>query len=116
MINLIKILLLSTCLFASNVSADTNWYRVAANTGLVVDMFQTVAIAKDPNRIEGNPILGEHPEVDDVYKYFLVSMLLMNVAGELLPKPYGDYLYLSVAVVQTTVISHNHRVGVRISF
>lgn len=109
-------LILLIFLFSPSVYADTNWIRVAANTTLVIDMLQTADIAKDPDIVETNPILGAHPEANDVYKYFITTILITNFLGEMLPEPYGDYLYLSVAVVQTKVIRNNYLIGVKLEF
>jgi hypothetical protein len=100
-------------LFAAPLSAETNWYRVAANTTLVVDWLQTHEIAKNNNYYETNKILGKHPSTGDVNRYFMSSILLTNIIGELLPK-YSDYFYIAVAVVETKIILNNYVIGIRI--
>jgi len=103
-------------LFSAPLSAETNWYRVAANTTLVADWLQTHEIAKNDNFYETNHILGKHPLSGAVNRYFISSILLTNIIGELLSDKYSDYFYISVAVVETKVVLDNYRVGVRIKF
>ena len=103
-------------IFPFCANADTNWYQVAANTTLVADWLQTREIASYDYPDEENPILGERPSQAEVNRYFLASTVLTNVVGELLPKEYSDYFYLTVAVVETKVVLGNYAIGVRIKF
>lgn len=111
-----KTIVIILMVLPTSVLADINYFRVAANTTLVIDMLQTVEISKNDSFYETNDILGRYPDEREVYTYFAGVILLTNVIGEVLPDPYGDYFYLSVAVVQTNQIAENYMVGVRISF
>jgi len=103
-------------LFSAPLSAETNWYRVAANTTLAIDWLQTHEIIKNDSFYETNKILGKYPSENELNKYFISSILLINIIGETLPKKYSDYFYITVAVVETKVTFNNYRFGVRIKF
>lgn len=97
-------------------AADINWYRVAANTTLTIDWLQTREISRNDDFYETNRILGEQPSSSDVDKYFAASILLTNIIGEILPGKYGDYFYLTVAIIETKVVAKNYTLGIRIKF
>ena len=96
--------------------ADTNWWRVSANTALIADMAQTVEIAKNPDYYETNWALNREPSVDEVYKFFLVKALLMNIAGANLPEKYRDYLYIAMTGLHTEAVLSNYAIGIRMRF
>ena len=95
---------------------DINWFRVAANTALVADWLQTREVVASDYVYETNGLLGEQPSQAEVNRYFVASILLTNVIGELLPNNYGNYFYLTVAVVETSAVIEGYRVGVRVEF
>jgi len=103
-------------LFSTSLSAEPNGHRVAANATLIVDWLQTHKIAGSNDFYETNPILGKYPSSGDVNRYFISTMLLTNIVGELLPCRYSDYFYISIAVVETKVILNNYSLGIRINF
>jgi hypothetical protein len=103
-------------LFAGQVSAETNWYRVTANSLLVVDMLQTVEISKNDNFIELNKVLGEQPTEREVYQWFLLTIIRNNFIGELLPKKYSNIFYTNVALTHFEALDTGIQLGVKIKF
>jgi hypothetical protein len=112
----ILILVALLAMFTGPVAAETNWHRVAANSLLFVDMLQTVEISKNNKFIEANKVLGKHPTEREVYQYFALATVLVNVIGETLPEKYSDVFYISASVVQIATVCHNIRAGVKIRF
>ena len=98
---------------AKCTAGDFNYYRLAANTTLAADWIQTREIARNPNYYETNPLLGKYPSQNDVNKYFIASIAITNVVGELLPPKLGNYFYFSVAAVETVQVTKNMRIGVQ---
>ena len=113
---IILIVLLCAGWYSAKATADTNWYRVAANTSLVADWAQTRYIAASADHFEKNPIMGRNPSDNDVNKYFITAIILNNVIGELLPPQWGNAFYIGVAVVQTHTVLRNYSLGVRFKF
>ena len=95
---------------------DFNWYRVAANTTLVADWLQTRSLTASDDYYETNGLLGEQPTQASVNRYFAASILLTNIIGEVLPGDYDNYFYLTIAVVEARVITHNYAIGIRVEF
>jgi hypothetical protein len=95
---------------------DINWYRVTANSLLFVDMLQTVETSKNDKYMEDNKILGTHPTEREVYQYFILATVIVNVVGETIPKKYSNIFYIATSVVQIKAINQNIQVGVKIRF
>jgi hypothetical protein len=96
---------------------DINWYRVTANSLLFVDMLQTVEIAKNDNFYEkDNFILGAQPSEREVYQYFILATVIVNVIGETIPEKYSNIFYIATSVVQIKAINQNIQLGVKIRF
>ena len=113
----IKMLLVGAVLLVSGAAqAETNWYRVTANSLLFVDMLQTVEISKNERFHEKNPILGTQPTEREVYQYFAMATLLVNLIGESIPDEHRDNFYIATAVVQSKVVFENIQLGVKIKF
>ena len=85
-----------------------------ALTTIAIDWGQTRDISRNPDRFhEGNPILGTHPGIGTVDKYFALAMAGTAVtAGFLTPTPRKWFLG-GVTAVQVFVIISNHRIGIR---
>ena len=115
-----KSLVLTLALLASSfpvIADDINWYRVTANSLLFVDMLQTVEISKnDKFEEKDNFVLGATPSEKEVYQYFILATVLVNVIGETIPNKYSDIFYISASAVQLKVINQNIQLGVKIRF
>jgi hypothetical protein len=88
-----------------------------ALSAIAIDWGQTRTIARNPARFtEANPILGPHPGVGRVDRYFALSMLgTAGVAGILMPTPRKWFLG-GVTAVEVFVIVSNHGAGIRADF
>lgn len=120
--NKLAYLLLPAVLFTTtaNVYAEDskiNWYQVSANTLLVADWLQTRNITDDPAYSESNNMLGAYPTTNEVDRYFITSIVLVNVVGSyVLPDKYSDVFYLTVATIQGRQVLRNYQIGVRFEF
>lgn len=83
----------------------------------VLDWGQTLDIAKNPDlHGEGNSILGEHPSVKRVNRYFVATALLQVGVTHALParwRPAFQYFWIGV---EAGFVAHNYRAGVRVNF
>ena len=113
---IILVVLLCTGWYSAKATAETNWYQVAANTALVADWAQTRYITDSDDFYEKNPILGHYPSDNDVNKYFITSLILTNLIGELLPETQSNWFYVTVAVVETAQVTLNYSIGIRMKF
>jgi hypothetical protein len=88
-----------------------------ALSAMAIDWGQTRSIARNPARFtEGNPILGPHPSVARVDRYFALAMLgTAGVAGILTPTPRKWFLG-GVTAVEVVVIISNRGAGIRANF
>ena len=99
---LIALLLVSTQAFADEWrTADS--YREGVFLGLHAwDYLQSRQIAKNPNPpghayYESNSLLGEHPSVAEVNRYFIISGLLQAGIAYKLPPPWREaFQYVSI--------------------
>lgn len=83
----------------------------------VIDWGQTVDIAKNPSRYrEINPLLGEHPSVDDVNRYMVASSLTHYLISRSLKPKYRKYWQYVTIGMTSTLIVHNYSVGLRMNF
>ena len=94
----------------------------------VVDWGQTRDIAKRPDEYyEKNTWLGEHPSVDEVNQYMIISAVLHLGISWVLPNNIEfkvfDYsinprtIWQCITIVGTaSTVSHNHSIGLRMNF
>lgn len=83
----------------------------------VVDWAQTRYIADNPDRFhETNPIMGRHPSIGRVDRYFATSILVGAVVLDALPSAYRDYALKAGLVLEVLVVSNNARIGVGVKF
>ena len=101
-------------------------YELAYMATHAIDWRQTRYIAKNPDKFyERNPILGKHPSVSDVDKYFAITAIAHSGVSYLLPNkstifgkeinPRRLWQMLTIGA-QTAVIGNNFRIGVRIDW
>lgn len=98
--------------------SDTDRYRETAYLALhVVDWTQTRYIAKNPDRFkENNRILGEHPTLGNVNRYFIAAGIGHFVIASALS---GEWRYAFQAVtitVRMRDVVGNHRIGIEFAF
>lgn len=105
--------------------SDTAW-QGAVITLKVIDWGQTRHIAKNPDRFyEMNPVLGEHPSVDQVDLFFVTSLTVHTAVALALPpkaKAFGydinpRRIWQAVQITGSmSCVVHNASVGIRIDF
>lgn len=87
-----------------------------ANVLILVDWAQTRYIADSDEHRERNMFLGKNPTTGDVNKHFIITLIGVNLIGELLPKKYSKYFYIGVASAEAVNVVNNYRIGVRFRF
>lgn len=90
---------------------------LALATLTAADWAQTRNIARHPERWhETNPILGEHPSVGRVDRYFAASALIGAAALNALPTRYRDWALNAGLVVEAGCVGHNLSLGIGVKF
>lgn len=114
----IALLLLSSNSFAADPWSEGDVYReVAYQVVQAIDWGQTRFIAKNPGEFyEHNPILGEHPSVDQVDKYFVIASLSHIFISHVLPDDWRKgWQYITIGS-ELNSINGNLMLGIGISF
>lgn len=113
---------------AGSISSDeTRWLspwteddvaRQAAYLALhITDWQQSQEIAKHPEKYtEGNPLLDQHPSVEEVNKYFAVTAVLHTGTVWALPRKYRPAFQWFWIGVEGAAVGINYRAGIRIPF
>lgn len=97
--------------------SNKNYYLITSSTLLLVDMFQTLDIAENPDKhYETNPILGEHPSKEEVYLYFGSGLLLNYLAVKYLPDPWWKVQQVFQIGISLACITNNISLGIGFSF
>ena len=82
-----------------------------------IDWRQTRTIAKHPNLYwETNPILGEHPSIEAINRYFITTALGHVFITHLLPQKYRKYWQLLWIGISANCVYHNYRIGIKIDW
>ncbi len=89
---------------------------LAAQSTLLLDMAQTLEIARSPSLEETNPLLGERPSDGAVLAYFGSVATAHAATYLLLDGRWANLVSRAILFVQVPAIDHNTRLGVRISF
>ena len=109
-------------LFSCNARAQTtcnDWSRkdirkeVAYQTLHGLDWLQTKEIARNPDYIELNPILGQDPTQGEVDKYFMITGLLHAGVSCSLSKETREIWLNSSIMFQSIVVLSNIRKGIQ---
>jgi len=96
---------------------NKKYYLATSSTLLLVDMFQTLDIAENPDKFyETNPVLGDHPSKEEVYTYFASALVLNYLAWKYLPEPWWKVQQGLVMAIQVGVIANNVNLGIGFSF
>ena len=117
MFKFIFLLLVSSSAFADEwTSADTK--REAVYLTLhTLDWAQTRNIARNPNKwTESNVILGKHPSVPQVDRYFIATGALHLAVAYYLPAEYRKaFQYITIGM-EGGMVAHNFSIGLKAEF
>ena len=81
---------------------------------LAADWYQTRRIAADPNYVELNPILGEHPSSGSVDLYMLTCAVAHTVvSGMLKPGHWREAWQYTWIGAEAVTVGRNYKIGVR---
>ncbi len=107
----------------------TNGAIVAANVLLVVDWAQTRYGTDRPHRFEeigfARRFVGAHPSNDEVNRYNVAALVLMNTAGYLLPEQASFFgmqwnpkksFYFGMTAIEGHTVYGNYQAGVKLDF
>ena len=84
----------------------------SALVALILDWKQTLKIARNPLLYsETNKILGKHPSVAEVNRYFIAVIALQILAYKMLPSDYALAMAAVVAGVETWQVLENKKHG-----
>jgi hypothetical protein len=79
-----------------------------------VDYAQTMQIARNPNEYhEMNPILGKHPSPIKTTLYFASAAV---VTYEINQTKYGKYHTYFMVGMESAVVAHNFKIGLKLTF
>jgi hypothetical protein len=82
-----------------------------------IDWAQTRTISHEPDRCyEMNGLLGRHPSMGRVDRYFAVSMLAETGIAFALPNPYRKIWLGAVTISEVAFVVHNRGIGIKASF
>jgi hypothetical protein len=96
--------------------ADKN-RQGAFNVALALDWRQTLQLIKEPDKYyETNPILGKYPSDSKVNTYFALSMLGHAAVTHVLPSKWRPYWQYTWIAIETGVVAHNYKAGIRLNF
>ncbi len=112
-------LILLSCSLAQADEWDTTDKALAATalTAEVMDWHQTREIAHNPQSFhELNPILGQHPSVRDVNRYFIGSIAATYLLADALPENWRKMFLAGAATVEIGVVAHNYHIGLGSGF
>jgi len=106
---------------AINAAADEwkesdSYWLAAAELSLLADYSQTRKIAKDPRYFEHNPILGTHPRIVDVNRYFAAAGILTAGISYVLPKNWREGFLGTVIGVEIITVGNNLGIGLKVGF
>jgi len=98
--------------------SDTDIKREAAYLALhITDYAQTRTIAINPDRLyEQNNILGLHPSVGQVERYFLLTGIAHVAVAHLLPADWRRDFQMFTIGIEFGAVSHNFSVGISATF
>ena len=145
MIKLVYIIIILMLLLPVNIQAADKWstqdivFETAYQILHFIDWRQTRYIAKSPSSSrkivdfvdwekkkyvfkypkaysEKNPILGRHPSVFTVDKYFLITAVLHPVVTHYLPKKYRVWWQGITIAISGGFVGYNYSIGIKMDF
>ena len=120
-----KVILLLLLLFPIGGFAQENWtwtpqdYALAATLVTVdlMDYATTIQCAKHPDGYrERNRIMGEHPSVGAVQRFFPILIASQIGLSMALPHPYRGWFQIYDIGVEAWAVYGNRKIGLKISF
>lgn len=82
----------------------------------LIDWGQSRYIAKHPEYVETNAMLGPNPTLGRVNTYFASIIILEGIAAHLLPSAFRKGLLGGTALLEINVITKNYAFGVKVEF
>ena len=122
---IVGILIALSVLFTCDARAQTacdDWTRKDARKELAyqalhgIDWLQTKEVARNPDYVELNPIIGQNPTQAEVDRYFLVTGLLHAGVTCSLSKENREIWLNSSIMFQSIVVLSNIRKGVQLKW
>lgn len=103
---------------AADEWTDAQSAKAAALATLTVaDWAQTRTIARHPDQWhETNPLLGRHPSVGEVDRYFIGASLIGAAALHAMPTRWRDYALTAGITIEALCVGNNLRLGIGIRF
>lgn len=84
---------------------------------IVIDWAQTRYIADNPERYcEDNPILGKHPDIDEVDRYFAACLIGNTLIAYILPERYRKQWQTMSIWMQVCCVANNYGIGAKLKF
>ena len=114
---LLTLILLSSTAISEELSKAEKVGELSFQVVNFIDMMQTIEIVQhDDLYYVTNPILGTHPQQNEVIAYFMIRGAMHYHTTKWLPKKLR-VPWLTVTVLpQIPIIEHNHNLGIRITF
>ena len=82
-----------------------------------LDWAQTRTIARHPERwTERNPILGEHPSVGRVDRYFALTAVGHVGVAHALPPEWRKWFQRSTITLEAVIVGRNRHLGIAVDF
>jgi hypothetical protein len=98
-------------------TVDDTAREAAYQTLAAVDWAETRTIAANPNMWhEQNPILGLHPSLSSVNKYFVFTGLAHAVIAYMLSPTYRRIFELSTISLEVGAVGNNMTLGIGMKF
>ncbi|MFZ2540349.1 MAG: hypothetical protein WAW75_01095 [Gallionella sp.] len=114
---ILALLLVSTSAFADEWTSADSKREAVYLTLHTLDWAQTRNIARNPDKWhEQNNILGKHPSVPQVDRYFIATAALQFAVAYYLPAEYRKaFQYLSIGH-DAGFVAHNFSIGIGVRF
>jgi hypothetical protein len=98
-------------------TADDTAREAAYQTLAVVDWAETRTIAANPNMWhEHNPIIGLHPSLSSVNKYFVFTGMAHAVIAYILSPTYRKVFETSTITLEVGAVGNNMTLGIGMKF
>jgi hypothetical protein len=91
-------------------------FQAACVAADLIDWHQTRVLVSRPGLWEENPILGRHPSVQAVDRYFAESIVLGAAVSYLLPARYRRLHQVFILSLEGICIRRNVKLGISIRF
>jgi len=110
------LLIISSSAYSDEWSRSDTYRETAYLTLHTIDWMQTREISRNPNYYEQNNILGSHPTIQEVDRYFAVTAIAHLGISYIIPVEYRvPFQYISIGV-EFGAVAHNYSIGVSARF